>query len=78
MSFGKRVQEARWRAGISQGTLARRADMSLQGIARIEQGNTSDPHFSTLRKLAGVLEVDPVWLATGEEVEEDRPLATAR
>lgn len=70
MSFGRRVQEARKRADISQETLARRADMSLQGIARIEQGGTTDPHFSTLRKLAEVLKVSPLWLATGEEVGE--------
>ncbi len=70
MTFGKRVKEARKRARISQEALARRADMSLRGVAKIEQGNVVDPHFSTLEKLAEVLGVDPLWLVTGDKAEE--------
>jgi transcriptional regulator with XRE-family HTH domain len=52
--------------------------MSLPGVAKIEQGGVTDPHYSTLQKLADALNVDPRWLITGEEVEEAAvPLAAA-
>jgi transcriptional regulator with XRE-family HTH domain len=70
MSFGRRVKEARKRAELSQEALARRAGMSLPGVAKIEQGGVTDPHYSTLQKLAEALDVDPLWLVTGEEVGE--------
>ena len=78
MDFKGRVKEARLRAHLSQEALARRADLSLPGIAKIEQGGTTDPHFSTLSRLAQALDVNPLWLATGEEEESAAPLAVAR
>ncbi len=77
MNFGDRVKEARQRAQISQSALARRAEMSLQGVAKIEQGGVADPHYSTLHRLAEALEVNPLWLATGVEEKEPVPLGEA-
>lgn len=77
MSFGDRVKEARQRAQISQSALARRAEMSLQGVAKIEQGGVTDPHYSTLHRLAEALDVNPLWLATGAEEKEPVPLGEA-
>lgn len=74
MEFGDRVKEARQRAGISQSALAHRAEMSLQGVAKIEQGGVADPHYSTLQRLANALGVNPLWLVTGKEAEESAPL----
>lgn len=69
-TIGARIKAARKRAQLSQEALARRAGMSTNGVARIEQGGITDPHYSTLRKLAAVLGVSPHWLYTGEELEE--------
>jgi transcriptional regulator with XRE-family HTH domain len=77
MNFGDRVKEARQRAQISQSALARRAEMSLQGVAKIEQGGVADPHYSTLHRLAEALEVNPLWLAAGVEEKEPVPLGEA-
>lgn len=76
MEFGDRVKEARQRAGISQSALAHRAEMSLQGVAKIEQGGVADPHYSTLQRLADALGVNPLWLVAGKEAEE--PVVTGK
>ena len=76
MSIGNRVKRARKAKGISQEALARAADLSLPGISRLEQGVITDPHYSTLLKIANVLEVDVHWLYAGEET-STHPKASA-
>lgn len=56
-TISKRIKDARARAEISQETLARRANMSLTGLAQLEQGSRTDPHISTLSKIAEALDV---------------------
>jgi transcriptional regulator with XRE-family HTH domain len=56
-----RVREARKQAGLSQERLARRADMSREGIRRIDQGLTL-PDLTTLEVLAYALGVPVVEL----------------
>jgi transcriptional regulator with XRE-family HTH domain len=68
-TIGSRVRRARKARGLTQEGLARAADMSLPGVARLEQSGGLDPHYSTLMKLADALEVSPHWLYTGEEEE---------
>src|SRR5215208_6719250 len=68
MSIGSRVKQARKLAGITQEELAREADLSLPAVARLERDGITDPHFSTLAKLARALGVTVSTLA-GEEVE---------
>jgi len=60
---------------MSQEALARRSDMSLNGFADIERGKIKNPHYSTLRKIAGSLGVSVAELL-GEET-EGAPLAEA-
>ena len=62
MAIGDRIRIARRRARMSQEELARRAGMSLNGVAQLEQGGRTDPHISTLNKLAEALDVPVVEL----------------
>jgi transcriptional regulator with XRE-family HTH domain len=55
--IGRRIRIARKQAGLSQEALARRADMSLNGMASIERGEIADPHISTLTRIADALGV---------------------
>jgi transcriptional regulator with XRE-family HTH domain len=66
VDIGNRIREARIAAGMSQEALARRSDMSLNGFADIERGKIKNPHYSTLRKIAGSLGVSVAELL-GEE-----------
>jgi transcriptional regulator with XRE-family HTH domain len=49
--------ELRKAQGLSQEKLARQADLSLNLIGRLEGGQVTDPHYSTLRGLARALGV---------------------
>jgi len=65
VDIGKRVKTARNDAQLSQDALARRAGMSVSAVAQIEQGGRTDPHYSTLTKLA-----DALNMSVGELLEE--------
>jgi transcriptional regulator with XRE-family HTH domain len=66
MDIGSRIRAARKAAGFSQEELARRADLSLNGIAILERGGRTDPHYSTLAGIAGALDMSVAELV-GEE-----------
>ncbi len=51
---------------LTQEQLAERSGVGITTINRIETGTVKDPHFSTLRKLAAALEVDPAELVRGD------------
>ena len=55
VDIGSRIRAARKAMGLSQDALARRTGMSVTGIARIEQGGITDPHYSTLIAVAQAL-----------------------
>jgi transcriptional regulator with XRE-family HTH domain len=55
MTIGARVRERRLALGLSQEQLARRADVGLNAVHRLEMGQTTDPHYSTLEGLAHAL-----------------------
>jgi len=65
MDIGRRVKTARKRAQLSQDALARRAGISVSAVAQIEQGERTDPHYSTLSKLA-----DGLGMSVGVLLEE--------
>lgn len=65
MDLGSRVRDRRKALNLSQEALARRADVSLNLINRVERGETRDPHYSTLVSIAGALGV-----SVGELMEE--------
>ena len=51
------LREARRRAGLSQGDLARRAGTSQSAVARVERGHSS-PTLATLERLVGAAGFD--------------------
>ena len=57
MDIGQRLREARKAEGLTQEGLARRASVSLNGVRQIETGERTDPHVSTVTKLAFALNV---------------------
>jgi transcriptional regulator with XRE-family HTH domain len=57
MNLGKRIREVRKAQGLSQEHLARRADISLNVLNRIETAAVTDPHYSTLTKLAAAFDM---------------------
>jgi transcriptional regulator with XRE-family HTH domain len=72
VDIGRRVKTARKSAQLSQDGLARLAGMSVSAVAQIEQGGRTDPHYSTLEKLAGALDI-----SVGELVGDPVPLGEA-
>src|SRR4051812_23282455 len=76
MDFGSRIRDRRKAAGLSQEALARRADMSLNGFADIERGLITDPHYSTLNKIARALGTTPEGLIA-EPVDRGKARAAA-
>ena len=73
MAIGDRIRTARKRVKMSQEELARRAGMSLNGVAILERGVRTDPHVSTLSKLAEALDVPIIELL--EETTSPKALA---
>ena len=63
---GDRLKKVRRRAMLTQEQLAEKSGVGITTINRIEKGRVEDPHFSTLRKLAEALEVDPAELVREE------------
>ncbi len=63
---GERLREARRRAMLSQAELAERSGVGVATIIRIENDQVKrEPHFSTLRKLAGSLGIEATELLEG-------------
>ena len=57
LKMGDRMREARKKKDLTQTELARELSYSLNGIAKIERGE-SDPALSTIMKIADALDVD--------------------
>jgi transcriptional regulator with XRE-family HTH domain len=58
VQIGAQLRAARERALLTQEELVARADVQPFTISRIER-NKGEPRFSTIRKLAEALDVDP-------------------
>lgn len=65
--FGKRLQEVRTDAGLSQTALAKSVNTSQSAISQMESGER-EPSFDMLRRLARALGVSPAHLL-GKDVE---------
>jgi predicted transcriptional regulator len=63
--IGRSVREQRVKWFMTQEELARKADISLRQVVRIER-NEVEPRFSTIRKLAEGLGVEPSELVDRE------------
>lgn len=55
--LGKTVRRLRTKKGLSQGKLARLADVSNNTIVNIEAGKQDNPTIETIKKLANALNV---------------------
>lgn len=53
----KNIKKIRQQKGLSQEKLARRADISLNTLTKIESGFTKYPSIQTIHKIAEALEV---------------------
>ena len=62
---GKNLKDLRTRAALTQAELADKAGLTTAAVARIER-DEAEPRMTTIRKLAGALDVKPVELVTGE------------
>jgi transcriptional regulator with XRE-family HTH domain len=58
--LGERIKILRQEKGISQGELARLADLKLSNLAKLEGGFNSNPTLTTLKALARVLTKDSI------------------
>ncbi|HVE99807.1 MAG TPA: helix-turn-helix transcriptional regulator [Rubrobacteraceae bacterium] len=58
MKIGTQVKRARQRALLTQEELAQRAGIGAATVNRIEKDRV-EPHFSTIRKIAKALDMDP-------------------
>ena len=56
--IGDKLKEARTRELLTQRELAKKSDVGVNTIIRIER-NQVEPHFHTIRKLAEALGIDP-------------------
>lgn len=64
--IGERIMVTRKRAKLSQTELGRLVGYSINGIAKIERGE-SDPKFSTVMKIAEALKVPLLTLVSPSE-----------
>ncbi len=64
--IGDTLKHLRIRRALTQEELAAKADMGKNTVNRIER-NLTEPHMSTLRKLAQALGVEPHELLEGED-----------
>jgi transcriptional regulator with XRE-family HTH domain len=64
--IGKRLKDLRIRVALTQEELAAKAGIGKNTVNRVER-NITEPHMSTLRKLAEALGVEPHELVRGED-----------
>ncbi len=64
--IGKRLKDLRVRVALTQEELAAKAGIGKNTVNRVER-NLTEPHMSTLRKLAEALGVEPHELVRGED-----------
>lgn len=67
MAIGQRIRARRVELGLSQEEVARRADISLNAMGKLETGFTTDPHYSTLSAVARALDTTVAGLVGEEE-----------
>ena len=65
MHIGDRLKDLRIEQALTQRELAERASIGVNTVNRIEL-NETEPHMSTVRKLAQALGVEPRRLTKGD------------
>ncbi len=69
MSVGKRIQQARKAANLSQRGLGDKLSVSASMIGQYEN-DVRNPKAATLQRIADALNVDSTWLRTGETADD--------
>ncbi len=69
MDVGKRIQEARKKAGMKQSDLAERLGVAVITIGQYERGKRQ-PRIEQLKSIASALDVDVNWLMNGQTLEQ--------
>ena len=64
--IGNRVKDLRVERALTQEELAKKAGVGKNTVNRIER-NETEPHMSTLRKLADALGVEPARIVKGRD-----------
>ncbi len=70
MNIGRRIRAAREAQNLTQEELARRAEVPMRRVGRLETGEVKDPHYSTIHRIA-----DGLGLSVAELLEEGPILA---
>jgi transcriptional regulator with XRE-family HTH domain len=65
-TLGERLRFARRELLMSQAELAEESGLSKDEVSKLERGQTTRPHFSTIKKLARALGVDARQLYRGK------------
>lgn len=73
-SMGKAIAALRSEQHLTQQELAQRAGVSLEWVRGVEQGRVQNPRMPFVIRVADVLGVDPIGLASGDM---ERPEASA-
>lgn len=55
--IGENIKKLRLKAGISQDSLSKKAELAFHTISKIESGSTPDPRIDTVKKIADALGV---------------------
>lgn len=63
--LGRRVRDARERAGLSLADLAQQAGVNESTLWRIEEGRSRSPHADVVTRLAAALRTTPNALLLG-------------
>jgi transcriptional regulator with XRE-family HTH domain len=74
MKIGNRLRSERDRRMLTQEELGEKAGLAPYTISRIEAGHT-EPRYSTVKKLARALDIDPLELWREEETEPPKAAA---
>ena len=61
MNIGENIRQARKNAGLTQKELGEKLGISAAAVGQFEKKN-SNPHNSTVQKIAAVLEISPLSL----------------
>jgi transcriptional regulator with XRE-family HTH domain len=67
VSLGENVRAVRRRKFMTQEQLAKAAGISHRTLVNIERRKVTEPHFSTILKLANALEVEPSKLVDQDQ-----------